>query len=146
MAKARVRVPLSEHCTSIVARAWLHDGRPRAEHRGRQDGSGHLRGEAERDRAQGSDDRGDEQDGQRPATVDDPPGERQYGERCHGEDRQHDARRTGAQIPYLRHIDVQIRNGEPEPERAQRAPQLDPPQRCTHFPGHTHLPQGLEAM
>lgn len=74
---------------------------------------------------QGTDGGGDRAgDGHRqgPSPVDGATGQRQDDQRGHRQQGEHRTGSARAEIPHLRHIDVQIRNGEAAPERTQRVP------------------------
>ncbi|GAA3301500.1 hypothetical protein GCM10020295_44930 [Streptomyces cinereospinus] len=52
---------------------------------------------------------------------------------------------TAPSPPHLRHIDVQVGDGEAEPEGAECVTHVDPVHRCAHRPGHVHLFQDRAA-
>jgi hypothetical protein len=118
----------------------LHHGLPGTERGRRQQDGRRTAREPEAQRSDGGGGQGGEQDRQRAAPDDGPPGERQHDKSGHGEDGEHDARRHGAESPHLRHIDVEEGDRKAEPERAECVAHMDPAHRCAHRPGHFHLP------
>ena len=140
MAKARDRVSAVEQSTIIVASAGCITACPAPSAAADSSTVVALPASPRLSAPTRGGDQGGEQHRQRAAPDDGPPGERQHDERGHGEDGEHEPRRHGTQTPHLRHIDVQVRDGEAEPERAECVAHLDPAHRCAHRPGHFHLP------
>ncbi|CAM5517767.1 hypothetical protein SFUMM280S_02590 [Streptomyces fumanus] len=113
-------------------------------HPGGEQHGGRLSRHPQAQRPDRGQDQGGEQHRQRAAPDDGPPGERQHHQRGHGEDGEHETGRHGTQPPHLRHIDVQVGDGEAEPERAECVAHVDPAHRGAPRPGHVHLSHQLD--
>ncbi len=139
MVKARVRVSGVEHQTIIVARAGWSTAEPAPSSVAASTAVTAVEANP-RERPHRAQDGGGHDDGQRPASVDHPPHHRQDDQRRHRERGEDEPRRTRTQPTHLRHVDVEERDREPDPERSEGTAQLNPVQRRTHRPGHFHLP------